>query len=240
MARLPSHARVVLELSLLDACRPEAGIPLAELERRLAALEARLTGAVRPPGALPAAPTTAAPAPSVPARSAPENVLRPTPPPASNPPQVRRAADPALTARAPAAAAPRSPQSTPLATPLATPPESADAPRPRIAGTADAWERFLEALSRTSSTLSDTLRLRGKLTDLSNGRALVQLSNLRETERVAISDAHNQRQCQTVFGAVLGTPVQVVLEDQSLARRARDAYTGKVAELFQGRVEDDA
>ena len=101
-------------------------------------------------------------------------------------------------------------------------------------------ERFLEALAATSSSLSDTLRLRGKLADLSNGRALVQLSNLRETERAAMSDALNQRQCQAVFSAILGTQVQVVLEDQSGARRARDMYTGKVAELFQGRIEDDA
>ncbi len=220
MTRLPSHGRVVLELSLLDACRPESGVPLAELERRLAALEARLTGGLRPTTAPPAAPQPA------PARPVSEGVLRPVAPSAAPAPQVRRAAEPALVTRAPVA-----PAQTPNA---------ADAPRVRIAGNADAWERFLEALAKTSSSLSDTLRARGKLTDLSNGRALVQLSNLRETERAAISDPHNQRQCHTAFGAVLGTPVQVVLEDQSIARKARDAYTGKVAELFQGRVEDDA
>jgi hypothetical protein len=149
---------------------------------------------------------------------------------------VRRSAEPSLVARAPTA------QSTSLAQPVSPtqPPTAADAPRSRIAGTADAWERFLEALAKTSLSLSDTLRSRGKLTELSNGRALVQLSNLRETERAAILDAANQRACQTVFAAVMGTPVQVVLEDQAIARKVRDAYTGKVAELFQGRVEDDA
>jgi DNA polymerase-3 subunit gamma/tau len=225
MARLPAHARVVLEISLLDACRAESGMPLAELERRLAALEARLTGGARPSGATAVA--QPAPPPAAPPRSAPDDVLRPTSPPAGPAPQVRRAAEPSLVARAPAAA-------------IAPPPAAADAPRARIAGTADAWERFLEALAKSSISLSDTLRARGKLIDLSNGRALVQLSNLRETERAAIQDAANQRACQAAFGAVLGQPVQVVLEDQAIAKRARDQYTGKVAELFQGRVEDEA
>jgi hypothetical protein len=115
-----------------------------------------------------------------------------------------------------------------------------DRPRTLIAGNADAWERFLTALAKTSGSLSETLRLRGKLVDLANGRALIQLSNLRETERAAVLDAQNQRRCQSVFSTVLGAPVTVVLEDQSVAKKSRDAYTGKVAELFGGRIEDDA
>jgi len=116
---------------------------------------------------------------------------------------------------------------------------SADAPRPRIAGNADAWERFLDALAKTSASLADTLRLRGKLADLTNGRALVQLANLREAERLAVNDELNRKKCSSVFSAVVGTPTNVVLEDQSVAKKSRDAYTGKVAELFGGRIEDE-
>jgi len=37
------HARLILELTLLDLCREEASLPLAELEQRLLTLEGRLT-----------------------------------------------------------------------------------------------------------------------------------------------------------------------------------------------------
>jgi len=62
---LPGQERLVLELCLLDLARSEATLPLAELVRRLEALEQRLGGA--PPAA------RAAPAPSAaaPARAAP-------------------------------------------------------------------------------------------------------------------------------------------------------------------------
>jgi len=132
--------------------------------------------------------------------------------------------------------------STPRVVPSETRSEDAflsDAPRPRIAGNADAWDRFLEALAKSSASLAETLRLRGKLVDLTNGRALVQLANLREAERVAVTDSANQKKCSSVFSAVVGTPTSVVIEDQSVAKKSRDAYTGKVAELFGGRIEDD-
>jgi len=115
-----------------------------------------------------------------------------------------------------------------------------EAPRPRIAGNADAWERFLGALAKTSGSLAETLKSRGKLVDLTNGRALIQLVNLRETERAAALDPQNQRRCAAVFSTVLGTPTTVVIEDQAASRKSRDTYTGKVAELFGGRIEDDA
>jgi hypothetical protein len=114
-----------------------------------------------------------------------------------------------------------------------------DVLRPRIAGNADAWERFLDALGKTSGSLADTLCARGRLVDLANGRALVQLANLRDAERVAVSDAANQKRCSSVFSNLLGRPITVVLEDQAAARKAKDPYTGKVAELFGGRIEDD-
>lgn len=259
MARLPTHGRVVLEIALLDMARAETGVPLVDLERRLLALEARLSGAT----------TAAAPRPSASvARPASDDVvLRPQPArePAAPPtrpatpafaPAVATPAAPRVLAAQPASPAPAQPafaraappaaRATPPPAPPATENEwheteaSPDTPRPRIAGNADAWERFLEALSKSSSSLSVMLRARGKLVDLANGRALIQLVNLRDTERAAALDAQNQRRCSAVFSAVLGAPTTVVIEDQAASKKARDSYTGKVAELFGGRIEDDA
>lgn len=42
MALLPRHARIVLEVTLLDLARPAHTLPIAQLEQRLVALEARL------------------------------------------------------------------------------------------------------------------------------------------------------------------------------------------------------
>jgi len=177
------------------------------------------------------APSASAPSASASSLSAPSSS-------ASNAPtQPSRAAR-----SAPTDSASPSGASTPRVVPSETRSEDAflsDAPRPRIAGNADAWDRFLEALAKSSASLAETLRLRGKLVDLTNGRALVQLANLREAERVAVTDSANQKKCSSVFSAVVGTPTSVVIEDQSVAKKSRDAYTGKVAELFGGRIEDD-
>jgi hypothetical protein len=123
--------------------------------------------------------------------------------------------------------------------PPAGEPAAVDAPRPRVAGTADAWERCLESLARTSASLAEILRQRGRLSDLSGGRAHVLLANLREGERAQVGDARNQKLCQQAFSAALGQPLQVVLEDTAAARGTRDAFTGRVAEMFQGRTEDE-
>jgi DNA polymerase-3 subunit gamma/tau len=115
----------------------------------------------------------------------------------------------------------------------------AERPKPRLSGTHDAWARFLEVLAETSGSLAETLRARGKLADLANGRAVVQLSNLREHERAQVHDARSQRAVTNAFTQALGAPHTVVLEDQSSVRAHKDAYTQKVAELFDGRIEDE-
>lgn len=51
-----AHARLVLETTLLDLCRPEATMPINELIRRLEALEGRATGAAHDPGMAPPGP----------------------------------------------------------------------------------------------------------------------------------------------------------------------------------------
>jgi hypothetical protein len=99
--------------------------------------------------------------------------------------------------------------------------------------------RFLETLAESSSSLADTFRARGKLADLAGGRAVVQLSNLREHERAQVHDARSQRAASAAFTKALGAPCTVVLEDQTQVRAQKDAYTAKVAELFDGRIEDE-
>jgi hypothetical protein len=111
--------------------------------------------------------------------------------------------------------------------------------RPLIGGTNDAWARFLETLGDSSSTLADALRSRGKLADYQNGRALVQLANLREAERALVADPRNQKIASTAFSRAVGSTVQVVFEDQSAVRVQKDAYTAKIAEMFDGRIEDE-
>jgi len=78
MRELPQHARLALEVALLDLCRPESALSLSEIAERLEALEARAAGplshAPRPPAAAP--------------------VLRPTPPPVAAAPAPTPAAAP--------------------------------------------------------------------------------------------------------------------------------------------------
>ncbi len=299
MARLPAHGRVVLEVALIDLAREETGMPLAELERRLIALEARLSSSTSSSTSSSLSSSTSS-TPSTSNRAGPSNraalsndvLPRPATPATAAPtaapalrdaaPALRDAVEPSSrSAQAPtraAVAAPTSPRTTTTVTPtipraapepvLRAPapvaddaPSSrddgdyerehasesergyergADTPRPRIAGNADAWERFLAALAKDSPSLAEALRARGKLVDLANGRALIQLANLRENERALVFDAQNERKCRNVFSTVLGVATSVVLEDKAASKKTRDAYTGKVAELFGDRIEDDA
>ena len=116
---------------------------------------------------------------------------------------------------------------------------ASDRPRTLIAGTSDAWARFLEQLAVSSTSLAEALRLRGKLADLANGRALVQLSNLRDAERALVLDPRNQKAASSTLSKVVGSSVIVVFEDQSAVRAQKDEYTTKIAELFDGRIEDE-
>ncbi len=283
---LPSHARAVLEVTLLDLCREETSLALDEIAARLVALEQRVSS--------PAPRDTAVTQPS---RSSPaaereaHGVLQPAPrpvsrerapndePPASDAPPAaiaRFAARPADgpkhatkelhvsdASSTPEGRAPTSrtkpgtsdddldvPRAITAAVERSAPERSAsersgpersasERPKPRISGTHDAWTRFLEVLSETSSALADTLRARGKLADFASGRAVVQMANLREHERAQIHDARSQRAMTNAFTAAIGSPVTVVVEDQSHVRATKDAYTAKVAELFDGRIEDE-
>ncbi|MDZ4773168.1 MAG: DNA polymerase III subunit gamma/tau [Planctomycetota bacterium] len=256
---LPTHSRAILEATLLDLCREETTIGLDEIASRLMALEQRLASGVRAqpavagstapqsPNSGPSAtaavsvptfrastPSDGGPITTVPTSSRPTStieergVLQPVPrasgfervSPSKN--EVARV------------------EPAPLdATRAVASPTSSDRPRPLIGGTSDAWSRFLAVLAESSSTLADALRTRGKLADFANGRALVQLANLRDGERALVVDARNQKIAASAFSRAVGSTVQVVFEDQSAVRAHKDPYTKKIAEMFDGRIEDE-
>ncbi len=125
MALLPRHARIVLEVTLLDLARPAATIPLAQLEQRLLALEARVSrGITASPAAAPAA-GSAAPA---------SGGIAPMPAPSRATPTATSssAPRPATAAREPHSAAPRGAQEPPLPSAATTPstPVAASTPTP--------------------------------------------------------------------------------------------------------------
>jgi len=133
MALLPEHARIVLEVTLLDLCREETALPLALLVNRLGALEERLgvaTPQPSPGGGAPVA-RTAQPRPPE-QREARRPAPAPQVAPASRPPQ----APPAPSARP----APEGvPGPAPAAAPAAAPAPRRDAaPRPADAAPREA------------------------------------------------------------------------------------------------------
>lgn len=138
-------------------------------------------------------------------------------------------------ARVPAPAAPAQPPAT---TAPARAPESS-AGTPRSFSNADAWKCFIELLGETSGTLAETLQKRGKLADFTAGRAVIQLAGLREPERALVQDPRSQKAAQTALAKLTGAPATIVFEDQSAVRHKRDPYTAKVAEMFDGRIEDE-
>ena len=215
MRLLPSHARLALEVTLLDLCRPESTLPLAELAARLQALESRLdTGASAPPATgasappspgAPAPPSTGASAP--PATRADRGRLEPTP--------ARRRPDPP------------------------TAPPGPDATARRSATNADTWEGFLAELSGSSASLGAILERRGRLVRYADDRAVVQLSGLSDSDRALIADPRNRRQLSRAFSAAAGREVEVVTEDATGARPGmQDPFTREVADLFEGHVEE--
>jgi hypothetical protein len=103
----------------------------------------------------------------------------------------------------------------------------------------DSWQSFLTELREQASSLADVIERRGKLRELASGRAVVQLIELREDERLLIEDKRNRSLCSKAFTKALGSPVDVDLQDAGKARpAAQDSFTSEVTDLFQGRVED--
>ncbi|MEZ6005279.1 MAG: DNA polymerase III subunit gamma/tau [Planctomycetota bacterium] len=228
MRQLPAHARLVLEVTLLDLCQAGETLPLSDWLARLERLEQGL-----PVGNLPA-PQASAPVAS------------------SSPGPAPRAASP----EPPRATAPFSPQATaptpaPAATPASTSEGSAELPvrevKPKAPGgaaaarpgsVADTWTAFLEELGRRSPSMADLLVRRGRLAHLDAGRAVIGLARLNDPERALLFDKRNQRSLRAVLEQVLGRSVQLDLQDAAEVGDWReDAFTRKVVERFDGRVE---
>jgi DNA polymerase-3 subunit gamma/tau len=240
VARLPGHARTILEVTLLDLCRPETTLGIAEIEARLLGLEARLQA-----GGSPAKSVAVAPAAPQVTASEPKNTgspvdrgdsggeasaqlqthtISPAPAPAPAPEPTAGTEEPQAASpekRAPEKRAPRTTAGV------------------RSSGM-EAWKRFLAQMAESAPALGVLLERRGKLLEYEAGRAVIELSGLREQERVLVTDRRNQKACSRAFGNVVGEPIEVTLQDGAGTRPGKDdPYTQQVADLFGGRIEDE-
>ncbi|TDJ76364.1 MAG: DNA polymerase III subunit gamma/tau [Planctomycetota bacterium] len=215
MRLLPSHARLVLEITLLELCRPEATLDLAEIGDRLLALEGRLAG-VTPPARNPAA---AAPS----ARTQAPDDTAPAAPP------VRVQPSPARASSEPAPAAQRGGPGT----------GPGGGARVRTNSTADAWSGFLEELGSSSAALAELLRRRGRLVQYGGGRAVIKVVDLLDEERLLITGPRALKRCTKAFSDAVGQALEVTLEDAAETKPGdEDVFTREVVDLFDGRVED--
>ncbi|MCB9914406.1 MAG: hypothetical protein H6828_04535 [Planctomycetes bacterium] len=104
----------------------------------------------------------------------------------------------------------------------------------------EAWARFLDELEGRAAALSEALSRCGKLVEFGGGRAVVRLSGLKAADRAMVQDARNQKLCTKVFSDLMGERVELRLEDSAAVRPGdQDAFTSRVASLFDGKVEDD-
>ena len=235
MEDVPSLARTVLELCLLELCRDERSMPLSVLVQRLAALELRL-GSSAPPAAVRASEAGAAQGPP-PLRT---QVLRPVPaPPSPLPPNSASA--PAIPAAQAAAAQTISAPTAPAQTTSAALSRASDTPQRGSLGLKPTWETFLVAWKAEDPTLGALFERRGQLIDLGRERAHIQFKQLRPDERAALAGAGLAERCGKVFQTILGTRVSVTLEDVAQRQSGeKDPFTRSVAELFGGKIEDKA
>ena len=215
MQPLPQHARSLLEVALIDLCRPETSLGLEELIRRLEALEARLGSA--PAVARPTAP----PAPAA-SSSMAAALAAPTP---TGPAPAATAQTP--TAQSPTAQTPAAPAPTALSAPLTDPKQL--------------WPRLLEELGTHSASLQLMLRQRGRLAELSGGVAKIQLTNPAPEERALLDNPRTHKLLQALLTRLLGRDCQAQFDEPSRApvRKEQDRFTGEVSQLFGGRIEDD-
>jgi hypothetical protein len=80
---------------------------------------------------------------------------------------------------------------------------------------------------------------RGRLEQYRAGRATIKLADLGQDERPLVEEPRNLRTCSKAFSTAVGQDVEVVLEDLGTERPgARDPFTQEVANLFDGRIEN--
>ncbi len=268
MAVLPRHARIVLEVTLLDLARPSHTLPLAQLEQRLASLEARLSQgfSARPLGAAPsaqaanpAAPRSASAArePQAAARDAgeaplPAIVAAPAAPPATSRPAasvIAPAAPPPAAARPKPASSPangsHSSSGRPGAPggwrPSARPPSkppSRPLAPPPPAHSA-AWNAMLEELGRQHDVLAGVLARCGGLSDVGSSRAVVRVTRPTDDERGLLAAPAATSAIAAALSTALARTMEVVLDDPAQRPSGQsDDFTRKVAELFTGQIEE--
>ena len=245
-----AHARLVLETTLLDLCRPEATMPVEEMCRRLEALEARLGGAPASPAPSPASPTPRAPAPAAapappqapPAPPAPKGAA---PAPEAYVPPSQRAGQ-ARPAAPPQAAAPPAPAQAEVRvqpSPERRPPSARDrraagsTARVQTNSTADRWTGLLQELGRSSRELAGLLSKKGELVRESNSVAPLKVRGLTEPELAFMERPDSRASIEAAFRAVSGEEVALKLEIHRGGSSA-DGFTQEITELFGGRVED--
>lgn len=240
LGRTPEHGRLLLELTLLALARPETGLPLAELQERLARLEERL-GAPPKPGAASPSVRAAPPAKQPEPRTAPSPERAP-----ERKPESDRRLDAAASAPRAAVLVPQPATSRP--TPPRTPDEPSTpaparakrrSPTSGALGIVPTWEAWLADLGRSDEALGRILANRGRLLDLDAGAARVQLQRLLPEEREILARPATQTACEDALERVAGQRLTVILEDTASVRPGmEDAFTKRVTELFEGSVEE--
>ncbi|HJO27774.1 MAG TPA: DNA polymerase III subunit gamma/tau [Planctomycetota bacterium] len=219
MRLLPSQARLILELTLLDLLQAETSAPLGELTQRLEALESRL-------GAAPAAPATSA-APRAAPAAPPATGRAPAASPAPSPPARARRPEPSQPA-SPGAAAPAESNSE----------RSSSS---QSLSNRETWDAVLEELRGRAPSLAELLARSGKMVTLSRdeGRAVIQFGRLPASELLLIRDGRNGRVCADAFTSVVGLPVSVTLEDPAGdSPGAEDLFTARVARELGGQIQE--
>ncbi len=105
----------------------------------------------------------------------------------------------------------------------------------------DAWRGFIDLIGERAPSLAAVLKSRGKLLEFGDTRALIELSNMRDQDRLLMEDKRNRATCAKLFSEVVGREIELVLQDASGARKgSQDPFTKHVAELFDGRIEDES
>ncbi|MFT4648021.1 MAG: DNA polymerase-3 subunit gamma/tau [Planctomycetota bacterium] len=226
MRLLPSHGRLILEVTLLDLCGASQTMPLEAWCERLEGLERRLIQGGAQPG--------------LSASSAPAVQVHTTAPVQQVQPAIQQAPIP----KAPAQAAAPAPAPTPVAQ---AEPATQEIPRPakkkvQRTGTpgsaAQAWEAFLVELKAKSGSLADILVRRGRLAQISGNQAVIQLTRLAAGERDMIMDKRNARACTQAFSAAMGQDMRLDLQDEEQAAEwQKDTFTAEVVRRFDGRVD---
>ncbi len=228
MRLVPGHERVILEVALLELCRPEASIALAELAERLLRLESRLGAGTVPPA---------------PAGAPPIGELVPTPPPnAEGGKGARHDERPTVKA---VSSAPRS-EEVGAAT-EAVPVLASDAPGSRAsegsgsrASPRAIWDRVLAGLGESNDSLAGVLRLRAKLEVLEGGRAVLRLEALTSREAKMLEGRRNLGVLARAFKNATGSETEVsFVRATPPPPEAKDEFTQEVADLFGGRIESD-